>query len=185
MTGGSDRSIKVWDISKGHAVLTFPCPATVTDLDVLPHGEIVVSAHQDGSVRFWDMRKGTVLCEMEDVHRVPISSLSLSPDGTRALTCANDNTFHLIDTSSFEDVMTVRHGGFANRNRARATFSPDGAYWAAGSSKTGSVIVWSAQTFEEENALLFHQQSATIVCAWSACGLMVSGGKEGTVAVWE
>eukprot|EP01051_Picozoa_sp_SAG22_P031928 SAG22_NODE_13196_length_415_cov_0.699367_1_plen_56_part_01 len=56
------------------------------------------------------MRKGVLLFELPTVHRVPISSLKLSPDGSRALTCANDNTFHLLDTASYEDIETVRHG---------------------------------------------------------------------------
>jgi WD40 repeat protein len=74
-----------------------------------------------------------------------VLDINWSPDGTKAITAANDNLAILWDMKTFKRLGTLKgHGDWV----VRGLFSPNGSL-AATSSSDRSVKVWDTKTFKE------------------------------------
>jgi WD40 repeat protein len=59
-----DRSIKVWDINrKNSSAASFTCSRTCTALDYPISDSFLVTGHQDGKIRLWDLNNRKVMLE--------------------------------------------------------------------------------------------------------------------------
>jgi autophagy-related protein 16 len=57
------------------------CASSCGALCMTVDGNIVVSGHFDGTLRFWDVRKGDIVHEVEGLHSLQMTSVVLSPSG--------------------------------------------------------------------------------------------------------
>lgn len=78
---GGDRCIKVWDLNKGYCVKSLMCASSCGSLCMTVDGNVIVSGHFDGTLRFWDVRKGDLTHEVEGLHSLQMTSVVLSPSG--------------------------------------------------------------------------------------------------------
>jgi autophagy-related protein 16 len=53
-----DRTLKLWDLSRGYCTRTIFCFSSCNDLALNTTGSVITSAHFDGSARMWDSRQG-------------------------------------------------------------------------------------------------------------------------------
>jgi len=185
ISGSHDRTLKLWDLTKGYCVRTIFCYSSCNSTAVAKDGRMITSAHLDNNVRFWDVKNGECVHEA-DVHSGQVTSVDVSPDGEYVLSNSRDNTLELLDIRSYTPVHTFSAENYRNGvNWNHACFSPDGEYVAAGGND-GSLHVWRTQTGKLEVSLK-NTQTANIVncCAWSPTGLQVTTAqKGGTVVIW-
>jgi len=54
-TGGTDRTVKIWDLTTGQEILTLKGhTAMITSLHFVSEGRRLMSADMNGTVRVWD-----------------------------------------------------------------------------------------------------------------------------------
>lgn len=142
MTGSSDRTIRLWDYTKGIATKTFPCTSSCFALDNLPAETEIVSGHLDGTLRFWCGRNEEKIHEMKDVHGDAITSVTRTLDGNYVLTNSRDHTLKFIDVRKYEEVAVFENDMYINgSNTNRATLNSSAKYGAVGS-RQGNIIIF-------------------------------------------
>ena len=174
ITSSYDGTLRLWDLEVEESLRTLEGhqEGTVYDVVFSPDGERLLSAGRDQTLRLWDAQTGELLRtfgpddpETEDVaegHNVTVLDAAISPDGTRALSAAFDNTLRLWDAETGEmlrvfapdnpDTAAIEgHGLFGDSESQRGvwsvTFGPDGktAYSAGFDSH---IIRWDVETGE-------------------------------------
>ncbi|CAI5720484.1 unnamed protein product [Hyaloperonospora brassicae] len=98
-TGGSDRSVKVFDVDKGFCTHSFRGHAGIVTL-VQFHPDaarcLLVSASDDATVRVWDLyTQEQVACIQE--HMSPVTSVAFSEDGYTMLSAGRDKVVNFWD----------------------------------------------------------------------------------------
>jgi WD40 repeat protein len=116
VSGGSDKKIKFWNL-KGDNTLTIPgCPENspssclghhqgIQSVIFSPNGKTIVSAGQDKSIKFWDLKgkrlKQILGCKPQEElktqqpcpgHNGMVMSLAFSPDGKQLISGSDDTT---------------------------------------------------------------------------------------------
>ncbi|TYG42014.1 hypothetical protein ES288_D12G222800v1 [Gossypium darwinii] len=150
------RTIKVWDLQKGHV---------------------------DGNLHLWDIQTVKLLSEVS-AHSLAITSLSLSRNGNVVLTSGRDNSHNLFDIRSLEVFGTFRAtGNKVASNWSRSCISLDDNNIAAGSAD-GSIYIWSISKADIVSTLKEHT-APILCCTWSAIGKpLASADKNGVVCTW-
>ncbi|KAK8265989.1 hypothetical protein V6Z12_D12G214700 [Gossypium hirsutum] len=150
------RTIKVWDLQKGHV---------------------------DGNLRLWDIQTVKLLSEVS-AHSLCITSLSLSRNGNVVLTSGRDDSHNLFDIRSLEVFGTFRAtGNKVASNWSRSCISLDDNNIAAGSAD-GSIYIWSISKADIVSTLKEHT-APILCCTWSAIGKpLASADKNGVVCTW-
>ncbi len=133
-TGGSDKTVRVWDAETGQERRVFRGHAVGVDsVAFSPDGRLVASvggeSQQIGEVKVWDVATGREPYQTRG-HTDTVTGVAFSPDGRRLATASDDRTIKLWDTASGLEVFTLR--GHASGVRCVA-FSRDGRRIASGS----------------------------------------------------
>ncbi len=124
----------------------------IGSLVILPGGEYLVSASEDGTLRVWDMADGVELRTLT-AHSNCVNIITLTPDGAHLLSGSDDATIKVWDIRSWRVLRTLEgHTGYVRDVRAL----PDGRVVSC--SQDGTVRVWNLEqgrllhTFEGHNA---------------------------------
>jgi hypothetical protein len=96
LSGGQDRSVRLWDVAAGTPLLRLDHDGPVTSVAMTPDGQVGISGSLDRTVRVWDLRSDRSL----GVHRLeghagPVFAVALSPDGRFALSAGGDRTIRM------------------------------------------------------------------------------------------
>src|SRR5262249_10232979 len=146
--------IHLIEVATGKALHTIPLTSQREDSSLLftvpilftPDGKTVISGHQDGFVRFWEVASGTKMHEFSAHRRNEVIALALSPDGQALATSCNsgvgDHAVRLWGIATGKPL--VRHPG-PQQGIARVIFSPD-SQRVATASWEGAVHLWEAAT---------------------------------------
>jgi autophagy-related protein 16 len=151
LTGGADRTIRLWDVGRASCRQVLRSGSTCNGLDIGLDGHAPVSAHQDGGLRFWDLRAGNPTMIVR-AFETQATSVQYGQNFT-ALANSRDNALKIIDTRTFETLHVLRHEDYRTfLNWSRACFSPSSSYVAAGSA-TGQLFVWETASGETKSIL--------------------------------
>src|SRR5262249_51825513 len=136
---------------------------------------LLVSAHEDGSLRYWDTESGQDFDEIK-AHEGEIVGLTFRSDGQWLATIGADNWVRVWDLANRENHRFKFATVFQDRARMlrRSAFSPDGRLFACGAGNT--VKVWDLtndgqvmRSFEDHAGLVysvaFSPQSDRLVLA--------------------
>mmetsp|Transcript_29479 Transcript_29479/g.54089 ORF Transcript_29479/g.54089 Transcript_29479/m.54089 type:complete len:234 (-) Transcript_29479:240-941(-) len=182
ITGSADRSMRVWDISRHiyTQTTTFRHSSTTNCSDVSPETQTVVSGHLDGGIRCWDVRSGDRVLDLPLLHEGGVTSVQWKPkSGHEILTNGRDSILKIVDARTKAVIKAVNDPGFRTlTNHASSSFSPDGAYIAAGSGDSGDFFVWNVASGELEKRLSAHSCGA-VGFAWGMGG--TNGQQVGTI----
>jgi WD40 repeat protein/tRNA A-37 threonylcarbamoyl transferase component Bud32 len=180
-SAGWDRTVHIWDLDTGDAVLTLAGHAEpVNAVAYSPDGRWLASAANDQTVRVWDADTGRQVRVLSG-HTSGVLGVAVSPDGRCVASAGNDGTVHLWDTSSWTERGTFR--GHAAGIRAVA-ISPDGRL-AASAGDDWTVQVWRVADGEEVATLRGHMERIHGL-AFSPDGRQVaSAGYDGAVKLWS
>lgn len=92
VSGGDDRTIKIWDLVSGEVVHTLEGhEGDVEAIAIVSHGRRAVSGASDGTLRVWDLETGSLVRSPIRAGR-PTDSVAVSPDGRVAIS----NDHHVV-----------------------------------------------------------------------------------------
>jgi WD40 repeat protein len=148
VSAGSDRVLKLWDLTTGREDRTLrgdaagqdPAPGNnAIGVAFSPDGRWLASGHAGPAVKVWDVADGRLARTLEG-HTGKVTGLAFDPSGRRLATASEDETVKLWDLDTGREVHTFRGHTAAVTGVA---FSPDGR-WIASSSLDGTAEVWTA-----------------------------------------
>ena len=124
---------------------------------------------------------GTLICS-NGGHLAPVRSLSWSPDGRQIVSANSDQTVHVWDASTGNNLHPYKDESDAVRVVA---WSSDGSSIATAGA-VAQVRVWDVATNRLKVTYRGHAEDAVTTIAWSPTQqLLASAGNDGTVHVWD
>jgi WD40 repeat protein len=196
VTGGSDKTAKLWDAKSGQALRTLEGhSSTVYSAAFSPDGGRILTISTDQTGKVWDASTGTALVTLAGQTGPAMrgglfpgfNAASFGPDGSRVVTGSPDNTAKVWDAKTGKAVLTLKgHIAFITS----ASFSPDGSRIVTGS-WDGAAKLWDARTGAPVltvrgglvNSALFNPDGSRIVTACSDKTAKVWDAKTGALVL--
>jgi len=191
LSASRDNTVRVWDLERVEPVATLDVRSYVRagstwgggvgGLAILPDGRLVTCSH-DREVQLWDLYGATCLAQYHAGvpvgrrdHFQGIQCLALTPDGSRAISCGEDETFRIWDLTASPHDQPSYYGHGAGRIVPIA----EGRLFVT-TAKSGEVKVCNTKTLK--TVALFSMDSALSACAVSpSSALVVVGDTAGGV----
>ena len=178
VTGGQDRTVRVWDAVGGKPVRLFQGHLDrVTALAVRPDGRQVASGSEDGTIRLWDLSAVDEHRAMTDATDAVWAAV-YAPDGSRFAAAGADRAIRVYDAAGKLEHTLTGHKGAVTSLVFSAT---DRLASAAGDAL---IKLWDARTGTFEKDLAGHT-SAVLALAATADGRLVSAAADRTVKLWD
>jgi WD40 repeat protein len=167
LSGGKDRSIRLWELASGKELRCLVEPAQdVAGLAFAPDGRQFLSA-AGATLYLWDLQTGRVLTRFTG-HTSTVRAVAFAPGGRRALSGGDDRTVRFWDVQTGRDWR--RFTGHTGEVTSVA-FAPDGRLALSGS-RDGSLRLWDLQTAKELPRFAA-QKGPVLSVAWSPDGRQV------------
>jgi WD40 repeat protein/serine/threonine protein kinase len=170
----SRKAIRAWNLrdTDEKRVLVGHTGA-VPGLAFSPNGRLLASASKDHHVLIWDAASGKLLRDL-GVFEGEIQAVAFSPD-SRTLAAADwTGQVRLLDTQTWQDRLSIpRNAHGLGQLIWGVAFSPDGAWFAAGSYSNG-VQVWRVRGRQGGTDFGLDSPPKTVVASGSVTGLCFS-----------
>ena len=193
ISGGDDRTIRVWDIGTGRELRRWVgSDDRIYGLAATPDGTRVVVAGADSNLRVWDIASGRELWRLKG-HGGAIFALAVTPDGRHALggggfvwdggwKSGPDLDLHLWDVESGREVarnFSGHRGGIWS-----VAVSLDGRR-AASASMDGTARVWDIDTGREVQRFDGHHAEVRSVAFLPDGNRLLSAGMDRHLRLWD
>jgi len=133
-----DGKVRIWSVASATITNTLIGHTGVARLiRFSPDGRLLATAGDDNTVRLWNVALGK---ELKQIRSDSIQRFAFSPDGKRLVTASFDGAVVLRDSSTMEEVITLRRSGGAPSSMS---FSQNGLALAV-SDENGAIRVWQA-----------------------------------------
>ncbi|AFZ18597.1 AAA-like domain-containing protein [Allocoleopsis franciscana] len=182
-TGGSDRTVKLWQ-RDGALLHNLQHPAAVFGLKFSPDSQRLVTSSMDGNIYLWS-RDGKLLKTFQ-AHSAAIWDIAVSPGGNRIATSSEDSTIRLWDfDGKLIETLRGHQGGVWG-----LAFSPNGNLLASGSTD-GTVKVWTkdgklVRTLKGHAGAVWDVKFAFLADSDGTKRLaMLSASADNTVKIWQ
>jgi len=162
--------------------MTSCCGSDVRTAIFIPDGSLIVAAHEDGTIKFWDLKKSEPVRTLKG--RFPdLRALAFSPDG-RFLASGYNEADSKIDLWSVQTGKLVRQFGADSDYVSSLAFSADGRTIVSGhftddvklwNAKTGNLVRQFKQPFSQDDQVAFSPDGRRIV----------SGGENQNILLWD
>ncbi|KAJ3025061.1 hypothetical protein HK097_006761, partial [Rhizophlyctis rosea] len=140
VTGGYDKTVRLYDIERGKIVQTFTGHAlSVTKAIFSPLGNLVVTGSKDSGIKFWDILSGLCIKTLS-LHLGEVTCVDMSSNGTLLLSSSKDNSNRLWDIRMTRPVRKFRGHQNTSKNFVRTNFAGDSL--VVGGSEDGLLYIW-------------------------------------------
>ncbi|TVQ49220.1 MAG: WD40 repeat domain-containing protein [Gloeocapsa sp. DLM2.Bin57] len=179
VTGGLD-GIRVWNLIPQRPIFILDGIGNPTyALAMHPNGYVVASGHQDGVVRFWNLRTTKELSEFI-LHDNLVSGLAFTPDGNKLITSSYDGTIKVWDLVTQQLLFTMT----GHRSIIRAiALNPDGQVLA--SAGNDGVRLWNIETGEFLGVASGHTDWVQSLAFSNDGRRLATGGFDRIIRIWE
>ena len=103
LLGSGNDDLLIWDTAEGQLLARISQPKWVTAIVFSPDGRTVVSGHDDGSVRFFDVRTQRLIGDIA-AHSASISALAFNAEGTTLASAGECCTIRTWDAVTHKQV---------------------------------------------------------------------------------
>jgi WD40 repeat protein len=180
VTGGDDKTVRVWEVTSGKQLRSFQGHLTpVTAVATRGDGRQIASASEDGAIRVWDLNT-------EDDHRAmtdatdSLWAVAFSPDGKRVAAAGSDLSIRVYDPETGKLEATL--SGAKSPITSLAFLADSNRLVAAGGDQV--VVVWDVSAKKVLKELPGHE-SAVLSVAVSDDGKVISGSADKTVRAFD
>ncbi|KAI7859171.1 WD40-repeat-containing domain protein [Circinella umbellata] len=182
VTGGYDKTVRLFDIVTGTTVKTFSGhQLAVTKTIFNPLGNLVVSGSKDNTIKFWDIVSGLCIRTISS-HLGEVTSVEMNSSGTYLLSSSKDNSNRLWDVRMVRPIQKLKGHQNTSKNFIRAKFADNNLI--VGGSEDGVVYIWDQETGEVLQKLRGHN-GVVYEAGWNAKqGMLASCSDDQTVKVW-
>lgn len=188
-TGGSDRSIQLWNLDQQEPLHTFPGRSLwfgsghgdrIHSLTFTDQGNTLISGSDDGLVKLWDITTRKLKATLER-QGWDITTLAISEDGRILATGSSDGAVHLWDIQR-----QVPRGDFIH-HQDRITslrIHPDHRTIIS-ASEDRRIRVWDLHTGQLFNTLVGHREGVTAIAPIPGWHSLVSSSWDSTLKLWD
>ncbi|CAM8977807.1 unnamed protein product [Rhodiola kirilowii] len=174
ITGGQDRTVKMWDSSTGVLTRTLHgCLGSVLDLTVSHDNRSVIAASSSNNLYVWDVSSGrvrhTLTGHVDKVCAVDVSKVS----NKHVVSAAYDRTIKVWDLQKGFCVNTI----IFHSNCNALCFSMDGLTICSGH-VDGSLRLWDIQSGKLLNEVAAHSLSVTSVSLSRSGTMVLTSGRD-------
>jgi WD40 repeat protein len=171
-TGGSDNTVRVWDVATGTELRRLQGNLQpVWALAFKPDSSTLASGGSDALMHLWDARTGHER-ELLVGHTRPVRSVAFSPDGQLLASGGDDNAVSLWEPGTRQEPR--RLGGHTEPVRSVAFSKVEP--WLASGGEDGHVLVWRTEPLASLISLPGHSGPVWSVAFSPVEPLLASGG---------
>jgi WD40 repeat protein len=179
-----DRTVKLWDVSRGEAIHTLEDESGVLSVAFSPDGRKLASGGQDNTIKLWDVASGRKLLTCQG-HADWVQSVAFSPDGRQVASGARDGTAMVWDATTGRKIWGPTELKEHANQISGVAFSPDGKTLATASADR-TVKLWDTATGKEQTPPLKGHLGWAITVVFSPDGrYLASAGGDNTVKLWD
>ncbi|XVF08792.1 hypothetical protein REPUB_Repub07fG0033500 [Reevesia pubescens] len=174
ISGGQDRSIKMWDTSTGslsHSL--FGCLGSVLDLAITHDNRFIIAASSSNNLFVWDVNSGRV-CHTLTGHMDKVCAVDVSKVSSRhVVSAAYDRTLKVWDLQKGYCTNTIMFHSNCNA----LCFSTDGLTICSGH-VDGNLRLWDIQTGKLHSEVAAHSLAITSISLSRSGNVVLTSGRD-------
>jgi COMPASS component SWD3 len=191
-SGSYDEALFLWDVRTTRLMRSLPAHSDpIGGVDFIHDGTLIVSCASDGLIRIWDTATGQCLRTLVHEDNAAVTSVRFSPNGLFVLAWTLDSSVRLWNYKEGRCVKTYQghknekysiggaFGVYHNEDRTE-----ERAFVVTGC-ESGNIYTWDVQSKEILQRVGGHEGGVLGVDTWRERDLMVSGGLDKTIRIWE
>ncbi|XP_073081779.1 WD repeat-containing protein 88 isoform X2 [Manis javanica] len=170
-----DKTLRVWDVETGKLLWKTKHETFVVSCKFSPDGKYVVSSlDMDCGICITDAENATTLSHVKDHHERSVTACCFDPDSQKVASVSVDRSIKIWDVTSQATLLTITNGHFL-----------------CTSSWDKTLKIWNVHTGEYRNSgacvtLMRGHEGSVSSCQFARdTSLLVSGGFDRTVAIWD
>ncbi len=154
----------------------------INDIEWQPSELTIACANSDGKIRLINAYHGGPYMSSKSSHQGQARAVSWSPDATRFASVGDDGNLKIWSFISGGEL--TRDVSLGSAPLLDVAWSSDGRDIAVASA-SGEIIIVRAATMNESQRIMAHSRAVTKL-AWSSDGgLLASGSRDSSIAVWK
>jgi WD40 repeat protein/regulation of enolase protein 1 (concanavalin A-like superfamily) len=178
LSGGDDKTARLWDVGSGKQVRRFDHTAPVLAVAFDPSGQKAVTA-SGNLIRLWDVAAGSEIGLFAG-HTGPVQSVAFSADGRLVVSGSQDTTVRIWDVEGRREPRVLSGHEKAVTSVA---FSRDGAH-VLSAGLDGTLQLWNVETGKPRR-IGAHTASVRGVALSPDGGSALSGGDDRMLRLWD
>lgn len=172
------QNVRVWDTASGAQITSFD-NSEVKTLAFSPDGQILAAGGNDGIVRLWNVRSGTLLRELR-AHTAGVNIIAFSPNGQTLASASWDGKAVLWKVRDGSQSGVLSHNGAISS----LAFNTNNRLVTAGS-WDGTMMLWDTRSARLLGTFAGHDGGVNTIAFSPDGAQMASAGWDRHVMLWD